>query len=107
MDSITRRNTETSRRFRYYRTKGQDMNKNVIAVLAVTMALLATAATRHRATLPPGSTLPLSLTRSFAVTDVEILQGFPFARVVDAIAERSGVAGATGAQLIRQLYDTQ
>ena len=36
------------------------MNKNVIAVLAVTMALLATAATRHRATLPPGSTLPLS-----------------------------------------------
>ena len=84
-----------------------NMNKNVIAVLAVTMALLATAATRHRATLPPGSTLPLSLTRSFAVTDIEILRGFPFARVVDAIAARSGVAGATGGQLIRQLYDTQ
>jgi hypothetical protein len=83
------------------------MNKNVIAVLAVTMALLATAATRHRATLPPGSTFPLSLTRSFAVTDVAILQGFPFARVVDAIAARSGVAGATGGQLIRQMFDTQ
>jgi hypothetical protein len=83
------------------------MKKNVIAVLAVTMALLATAATRRRPTLPPGSNVPLSLTRSFAVTDVAILQGFPFARVVDAIAARSGVAGATGGQLIRQLYDTQ
>jgi hypothetical protein len=82
------------------------MNKHVIAVIAVTMALLATAATRHRPTLPP-SALPLSLTRSFAVTDMAILQGFPFARVADAIAARSGVAGATGGQLIRQMFDTQ
>ena len=69
------------------------MNKNVIAVLAVTMALLATATTRHRATLPPGSTLPLSLTRSFAVTDVEILQRLAavpnFGRVDDLTLTRT------------------
>jgi hypothetical protein len=82
------------------------MNKKVIAFVAVTVALSSIAATRRRAVLPPAAT-PLNLTRSFAVTDLAILQGFPFARVVDAIAERSGVAGATGAQLIRQMYDTQ
>ena len=83
------------------------MNKNVIAIFAVTMALLGTSATRHRAALPPFDSIPLSLSRSFAVTDVAILQGFPFARVVDAIAACSGVTGATGAQLVQQMYDTQ
>lgn len=83
------------------------MNKNVIAVFAVTMALLGTSATRHRVALPPPDSIPLNLSRSFAVTDVGILQGFPFVRVVDAIAARSGVPGATGAQLVQQMYDTQ
>ena len=45
------------------------MNRRVIAVVAVTIALFSIAAGRRRAILPPGSsTLALSPTRSFAVT---------------------------------------
>jgi hypothetical protein len=83
------------------------MNKKVIAVLAVTIALFSVAASRRRATLPPTtpSTLPLDATRSFAVTDISILDnGFSLTRVLNYLVAGSGTSGA---QLIRQMFDTQ
>ena len=83
------------------------MNKKVIAVLAVTIALFSVAASRRRATLPPATppTIQLDAARSFAVTDLSILDnGFQLNRVMSYIVAGSGTSGA---QLIRQMFDTQ
>jgi hypothetical protein len=82
------------------------MNKKVIAVFAVTTALLSVAATRHRPSLPPATPAPLTLNaaRSFAVTDFSILDSFSFAQVMNWIVAGSST---TGEQLMRQLFDTQ
>jgi hypothetical protein len=81
------------------------MNKKVIAVLAVTIALFSVAASRRRATLPPATAPQLDATRSFAVTDLGLLDnGFQLSRVMKYIVAGSGTSGA---QLIRQMFDTQ
>src|ERR1043165_975602 len=82
------------------------MNKKVIAVLAVTIALFSVAATRRRATLPPTTpaTIPLDAIRSFAVTDLAILEGFSFRQTMNWIVAGSGT---TPESLIRQMFDTQ
>ena len=80
------------------------MNKRVIAVLAVTIALLATAANRRRATLPPPTLPPLTIDRSFAVTDVSILDGFTFRKTMNWIVAGTGTSPE---QLVRQMFDTQ
>jgi hypothetical protein len=78
---------------------------SVIAVIAVTTALLSVAATRRRATLPPATVPPLDATRSFAVTDLEILDNFfTFPRVLGSLVAGSGTSGS---QLIRQTFDMQ
>lgn len=51
--------------------------------------------------------LDLNLDRSFVVTDRDIVAGFRFERVLDTLAQRSGVASLTGEQLFRQWFDTQ
>ncbi|HEY6136793.1 MAG TPA: hypothetical protein VI670_03425 [Thermoanaerobaculia bacterium] len=80
------------------------MNKKVIALLAATIALFSVAATRRRATLPPTIASQLDASRSFAVTDVTILEGFPFIKVMNWIVAESGT---TPEKLIRQMFDTQ
>ena len=81
------------------------MNKKVIAAIAMTTALLSVAATRRRATLPPATVPPLDVTRSFAVTDLALLDNyFPFPRVLNYLVAGSGTSGS---QLIRQMFDTQ
>src|SRR3954453_22092364 len=82
------------------------MSKKVIAVLAVTTALLSVAATRHRPSVPPSTPTPLTLapTRSFAVTDLSILDSFSFAQVMNWIVAGSSTSRE---QLMRQLFDTQ
>src|SRR4051794_35350675 len=83
------------------------MSKTVIAVLAVTTALLSVAATRHRPSVPPATPAPLALnaSRSLTVTDIPLLEkDFTFSQVLNRI-----VAGSTttAEQLIRQMFDTQ
>jgi hypothetical protein len=82
------------------------MNKKVIAVLAVTIALFSVAATRRRATLPPTTpaTIPLDANRSFAVTELTILEGFSFKQTMNWLVAGSGT---TPEKLIRQMFDTQ
>ena len=80
------------------------MKKKVIVGFAVTTALLSVAAGRHRASAPP-ATLALNASRSFAVTDIPLLEkAFPFRRVLDSIVAGSAT---TSEQLIRQMFDTQ
>ena len=80
------------------------MNKRLLAVIVVVIALPSIAA--HRRVVAPQPTPPaLDAMRSFAVLDITLLDdGFPFERVMNAI-----VAGTstTGEQLIRQMFDTQ
>ncbi len=45
--------------------------------------------------------------RSLAVTEREIVSGFSLRAVLDRLASQSGVTGITGAQLFKQLWDTQ
>jgi len=45
--------------------------------------------------------------RSFAVTDVAILDGFSFERVMTSLIARSGVRNVTAASLYQQWFDTQ
>jgi hypothetical protein len=78
------------------------LSKLLVAVLAV--ALLAGAA-RRRA-IAPSPVLSLDARRSFAVTDQAILDGFSFARVMNAIVERSGTR-TTALRLYQQMLDTQ
>jgi hypothetical protein len=81
------------------------MNKKVIAVIAVTTALFSVAAARRRTTLPPATVPPLNAARSFAVTDVQLLDNyFSFPRVLNYLVAGSGTSGQ---QLIRQMFDTQ
>jgi len=79
------------------------MNRKVVVLLAVILAVPSIAA--HRRTVTPPS-LPSSIdaARSLVVTDLSILDGFPFLRLMNTI-----VAGSTttGQQLIRQMFDTQ
>ena len=81
------------------------MNKKVIAVLAVTIALFSVAASRRRATLPPATVPQLDPARSLVVSNVQLLDNyFPFTRVLDYLVAGSGTSGG---QLIRQMFDTQ
>src|SRR5688572_11075726 len=45
--------------------------------------------------------------RSLAVTEVEILEGFKFDRVLDQLVEQSEVPGLTSLALFQQWWDTQ
>ncbi|HKS25910.1 MAG TPA: hypothetical protein VJZ76_24180 [Thermoanaerobaculia bacterium] len=80
------------------------MNKKVIAALAVTIALFSVAAARRRATLPPTVPAQLDANRSFAVTDLAILDGFSFRQTMNWIVAGSGT---TPEKLVRQMFDTQ
>ena len=85
------------------------MHRRRLATIALAAtAVVGGAAARHRAIVPPEPVpIELDARRSFAVTDTAILTAFPFERVVDQIAARSGVKGASGSQLVRQMFDTQ
>ena len=41
------------------------------------------------------------------ITDLALLEGFTFQRVLDQLIARSGVPNLTSAQLFRQWFDTQ
>src|ERR1043166_1317470 len=82
-----------------------------IALLSTAIVLTlvaATGASRHRAVLPPPAPITqLDARRSMIITDVTLLQGFTFQRVLDQLIARSGVPNLTSAQLFRQWFDTQ
>lgn len=67
----------------------------------------ATGTSRHRATSPPAPITQLDARRSLVVTDLVLLEGFTFQRVLDQLIARSGVPNLTSAQLFRQWFDTQ
>ena len=72
----------------------------VVSLLVLPLLL---GASRRRATV---SQTPLDMHRSFAVTDLAILDGFSFERVMNALVERGG-ARTTATQLFQQWLDTQ
>jgi hypothetical protein len=82
-----------------------------IAALSTAIVLTlvaATATSRRRAVLPPPAQITqLDARRSMIITDVALLEGFTFQRVLDQLVTRSGVANITSAQLYRQWFDTQ
>jgi len=79
------------------------MRRAAIA-LAVVMVFVGA---RTRAVRPPALPKPLSITRSFLVTDKSIVAPLTLTRVLSKLIERSGVTGLTPDQLIRQMFDTQ
>lgn len=84
------------------------MRRTIAGPLLVTLAaLLLTGAARTRVVRAPAPAAELSLTRSFEITDKSILAPFTLDRVLAQLIARSGVAGLTGPQLLRQLFDTQ
>ena len=84
------------------------MPKGVIgtAAVAAAMLLLLTGA-QFRGVRPPSK--PLSMARSFEVTDKAIVStpAFTLDRVLTQLIQRSGVPSLTAPQLIRQMLDTQ
>lgn len=75
---------------------------------AVFLTLVAATGTpRRHATTPPSAITTLDARRSFVITDVALLEGFTFQRVLDQLVARSGVPNITTAQLYRQWFDTQ
>ena len=77
----------------------------VVLFAAVAIVLLAGGA-RRRAAPPSAADLVLDARRSFVVTDLAILDGFSFERVMNAIVARSGTR-TTAIHLYQQLFDTQ
>lgn len=57
--------------------------------------------------LPQAASVELDPRRSFAITDKDILAPFTFKRVMDQLAQQSGVPGLTALTLFRQWWDTQ
>ena len=51
--------------------------------------------------------LNIDVRRSLAITDLELLEGFPLARTMDQLAAMSGVPGLTGIDIFRQWWKTQ
>jgi hypothetical protein len=84
------------------------MRKRILPTIAISAAILIllTAAQFH-ASRPPSK--PLSMARSFAVTDKAIVSSSSFTldRVLTQLVARSGVTSVTAQQLIRQMFDTQ
>jgi hypothetical protein len=81
-----------------------------IAALSTAIVLTLVAATgtsRHRSVAPPSHITQLDPRRSMIITDLTLLQGFTFQRVLDQLIARSGVPNLTSAQLFRQWFDTQ
>jgi hypothetical protein len=81
------------------------MNRALRLLALSALTVLALVAARRR-TYTPQTPPPLSPTRSFAVTDKAILDGFPFQRFMDALVERSGTR-TTSLALYQQWFDTQ
>ena len=82
-----------------------------IAALSTAIVLTLVAATgtsRRRAVPPPPAQITqLDARRSMVITDLVLLEGFTFQRVLDQLIARSGVPNITSAQLFRQWFDTQ
>ncbi|MEA2165319.1 MAG: hypothetical protein QOK37_3446 [Thermoanaerobaculia bacterium] len=85
----------------------------VIVALSLMFSLaLAASTTRHHAVNPPAAApsepiTSLDARRSMIVTDLALLEGFTFQRVLDQLIARSGVTNLTSVQLYRQWFDTQ
>ena len=82
------------------------MRRRFVATLIVasSIAILLMGA-RSRVVQPPAA--PLSVTRSFEVTDKAIVGSFTLDRVLTQLIARSGVTGLTPHQMMRQMFDTQ
>lgn len=82
-----------------------------IATLSTAIVLTLVAATgasrRHAASPPAAPITQLDPRRSMVITDLALLEGFTFQRVLDQLIARSGVPNITSAQLFRQWFDTQ
>jgi hypothetical protein len=81
-----------------------------IAALSTAIVLTLVAATgtsRRHASAPPVEITQVDPRRSMIITDLALLEGFTFQRVLDQLVARSGVPNITSAQLFRQWFDTQ
>jgi hypothetical protein len=76
---------------------------------AVFLTLVAASAPgrRHAVSPPAPQVADLDPRRSFVVTDLDLLQGFTFQRVLDQLVARGGVPNLTAGLLYRQWFDTQ
>jgi hypothetical protein len=84
----------------------------MVRIAALSMAIVltlvaATGTSRRHASAPPPRYTQLDPRRSMVVTDIALLEGFTFQRVLDQLIARSGVPNITSAQLFRQWFDTQ
>lgn len=77
-----------------------------VALLAVAVLLL-TAAAHRRAVAPPSAPdVVILIPRSLVITDPDVIGGFTFQRVLQALITRAGVQ-QTPLQLYQQWFDTQ
>ena len=84
------------------------MRKRILTTIAISAAvLISLTAAQFHASRPPSK--PLSMARSFVVTDKAIVSSSSFTldRVLTQLIARSGVTSVTAQQLIRQMFDTQ
>jgi hypothetical protein len=84
------------------------MSRITALSIAIVLTLVgATTTSRRRAASPPTVITQVDPHRSMIVTDLALLEGFTFQRVLDQLIARSGVPNITSAQLFRQWFDTQ
>lgn len=76
-------------------------------ITTLCLLTLTGAARRRSVRSPGGEPQQLIAERSFIISDLPILEAFPFERVLDALVAHSGATGLTSAQLYRQWLDTQ
>lgn len=75
-------------------------------LVATALGLALGHAPREAHAAPPNR-LDIDARRSLAITDIDVLQRFPFERVMNQLANLSGVPGLTGIELFQQWWDTQ
>jgi hypothetical protein len=84
------------------------MMRTAALCTAIVLTCVAAAGTsRRHAVSPPAAQITLDAHRSMIITDLALLEGFTFQRVLDQLVARSGVPNITSAQLYRQWFDTQ
>src|SRR5689334_16263845 len=77
-----------------------------VASLAVAVLLLTAAAHRRSVAPPAAPDVTISIPRSLVITDADVIGGFTFQRVLQALITRAGLQ-QTPLQLYQQWFDTQ
>jgi len=86
---------------------GQVRLRRKIAIASAAAIFTLLTGAKRRAAEPPSEPKPLSVTRSFEITDKPLVASFTLDRVLTQLIARAGVTGLTSDQLMRQMFDTQ